>query len=142
MNTLECMEPEKKTVTGESLLRLPLGLLGFERVKNYALLTRPHEEPFFWLQMLEEAKHAFLVVSPFIAVPDYEPEISQLDVDFLELTSPADSLIYNIVTLRGSGPATINLKGPVVINRNTMIGKQVIPNNAATFSLHHPLPVS
>jgi flagellar assembly factor FliW len=142
MNTLELMEPEKKTVTGENLLRLPLGLLGFELVKNYALLSRPHEEPFYWLQMLEDAKHAFLIVSPFIAVPDYEPDISQQDVDFLGLTTPADSLVYNIVTLRGKGPATINLKGPIIINRHTMVGKQVIPNNAATFSLHHPLPVS
>ena len=55
---------------------------------------------------------------------------------------PTDAILFNIVTLRGSDPATINLKGPIVINRHTMIGKQVIPNNAAAYSLHHPLPVS
>jgi flagellar assembly factor FliW len=142
MKTLELMEPETKTLSGENILRLPYGLLGFERVKNYAVLSRPHEEPFLWLQMLDEARHAFLVLPPALAVPEYLPDISEDDVRFLKLMTPSDALLFNIVTLRSDGPATINLKGPVVINRHTMIGKQVIPHNAAQYSLTHPLPVS
>ena len=142
MNTLELIEPEKRTLNGENIIRLPYGLLGFERVKNYVLLSKPHEEPFMWLQMLDEARQAFLVVSPFLVTSDYQPDIAEIDVKFLELTDPADALVVNIVTLRGNGQATINLKGPLVINRHTMVGKQVIPDNAAQYSLHHPLPVS
>jgi flagellar assembly factor FliW len=142
MNTLELIEPEKRALHGENIVRLPYGLLGFERVKNYVLVTRPQEEPFVWLQMLDEARQAFLVVSPFLALPDYQPDIAEEDVKFLELTTPDDALLVNIVTLRRNGQATINLKGPVVINRHTMVGKQVIPNNAAQYSLDHPLPVS
>ncbi len=142
MNTLELIEPEKRTLNGENIIRLPFGLLGFERVKNYVLLSKPHEEPFMWLQMLDEGRQAFLVVSPFLVLPDYQPDIAEADVKFLELTDPADALVFNIVTLRGNGQPTINLKGPLVINRHTMIGKQVIPDNAAKYRLHHPLPVS
>ena len=144
MNTLELelIEPEKRAVNVEDILRLPYGLLGFERVKNYVLLTRPQEEPFMWLQMLDEARQAFLVVSPFLVLPDYQPDIADGDVKFLDLTSSSDALLVNIVTLRRNSQATINLKGPIVVNRNTMVGKQVIPNNAAQYSLHHPLPVS
>jgi flagellar assembly factor FliW len=36
----------------------------------------------------------------------------------------------------------VNLKGPIVINRRTLIGKQVIINNAAQYSLNHPLAAS
>jgi len=36
----------------------------------------------------------------------------------------------------------VNLKGPIVINRRTLIGKQVILNNASRYSLHHPLAAS
>ncbi len=142
MNTLELVEPEKRALNGQDIIQLPYGLLGFERVNNYALLTRPNEEPFLWLQMLEGARHAFLVLSPFAAVPDYQPDIAEEDVKFLELTTPADAQLVNIVTLRGKGQATINLKGPVVINRHTKIAKQIIPNNAAQYSVRHPLPVS
>lgn len=142
MNTLELIEPEKRVVNSENIIRLPYGLLGFERAKNYVLLTRPNEDPFSWLQMLDEARHAFLVVSPFLVLPEYRPDIADEDVKFLQLADPADALVVNIVTLRDNGPATLNLRGPVIINRRSMIGKQVIPNNAARYGLHHPLPVS
>lgn len=142
MNTLELLEPEKRTLTGENIIQMPYGLLGFEKVKDYVLLARPNEEPFMWLQMLEDAKHAFLVVSPFLAVHDYQPDISDQDVKFLKLSSPADAIVVNIVTLRGDAPPTINLKGPVIINHHLMLGKQVIPNNAAQYASRHPLPVS
>jgi flagellar assembly factor FliW len=45
------------------------------------------------------------------------------------------------VSLRGDGRATINLKGPIVLNRQTLIAKQVIPLNATTYSVAHPLPL-
>lgn len=142
MKTAELIEPEKRAVRGENVVQLPLGLLGFERVKNYVLLKNPGEEPFMWLQMLDNSRQAFLVVSPFLISPEYQPDIATEDVEFLGITSPSDALVVNIVTLRGNGPATVNLKGPIVINRHSLVGKQVIPNNVAQYSLSHPLPVS
>jgi flagellar assembly factor FliW len=136
------VEPKKQYVVNQSLIQLPYGLLGFEKVKNYVLLANPQEEPFLWLQMLDAARKAFLVVSPFFVMPDYQPDIPADDVEFLGLAEPTDALVYNICTLRGPGKATINLKGPVVINRHTLIGKQVIPNNAMKYALTHPLPVA
>jgi flagellar assembly factor FliW len=142
MKTIELIEPQQHGVKGETIVELPFGLLGFEHVKNYVLLTRPHEEPFRWLQMLDNAGRGFLVVPPFHVMPDYQPDITAEDVEFLGLAQPADALVLNIVTLHGNSQATVNLKGPVVINRHTLIGKQVIPNNVAQFDLRHPLPVS
>jgi flagellar assembly factor FliW len=80
-------------------------------------------------------------VSPFLVKPDYQPDIPTDDVEFLGLSNPEDALVYNICTIRGPGQATINLKGPIVLNRHTLIGKQIIPNNATQFALCHPLPV-
>lgn len=142
MKTEELVEPQKIVQNGHTLIKLPFGLLGFERVKNYALLANPSEEPFLWLQMLDNGGKAFLVVSPFLVMPEYLPDIPTDDVQFLGLNDPTDALVYNICTLRGPGKATINLKGPIVINRHTLVGKQVIPNNAAQYGLCHPLPVA
>jgi flagellar assembly factor FliW len=142
MKTAELMEIETRPMTGGETIVLPYGLLGFEQVKNYVLLAKPEEEPFMWLQMLDGGKQAFLVVSPFLVSTDYQPDISDDDVEFLGLTEPADALLLNIVTLLGNGQATVNLKGPVVVNRHTLVGKQVIPNNAARYNLRHPVPVS
>jgi flagellar assembly factor FliW len=142
MMTAELTETETPRTEGRDIIRLPFGLLGFEHVKQYVLLTNPAEDPFLWLQMLDDAKHAFLVVPPERVVTDYQPDISDDEVEFLELAGPADAFLLNIVTLRGNRQATVNLKGPVVINRRTLIGKQLILNNAAQYSLHHPLAAS
>ena len=81
-------------------------------------------------------------MNPFLVFPDYQPELSDEDVAFLGLKSSDEASIFNIVTLRGRGSATINLKGPIVINRRTLVAKQVIPVNAASYNVQQTLPIS
>lgn len=144
MNTLELMPTETHAIdgNGNNVIQLPYGLLGFERVHQYILLTRPEEEPFMRFQMVGEVKRAFLVVPPHFVLANYAPDLSELDVAFLELNDPAEAFVLNIVTMRAPGEATVNLKGPIVINRRTLIGKQIIPVNAAEYAIRHPLPVA
>ncbi len=139
MKTEELIEPAPSALEAETRIQLPYGLLGFERIKNYVLFSVPQEEPFLWLRMLDNAKQEFLALSPFVVLPEYAPDIAAADVEFLELTNPADALMIAIVTLRANHPATVNLRGPIVINRHTLVGKQVIPDNAARYSLKQPL---
>lgn len=119
-------------------VQLPLGLLGFERIKTYSLVAKPEQEPFLWLCVPEGEDLAFLVVPPSFVLPDYAPDLSDEDVHFLEIRNPNDALVLNIVTLRPDGSATVNLKGPIVINRHTMIGKQVVLSQSA-YAIKHPI---
>ncbi len=119
-----------------------MGLLGFERLKDYLLIAEPQEEPFGRLKAKGEAAIAFIVLNPFLIVPDYQPDIPQSDVEFLGLQNAEDAMLLNIVTIHKTGEATMNLKGPVVINRNTGVGKQVVIANGADYSVQHPLLVS
>lgn len=141
MNCTEATERTQSPAQEECLIQVPLGLLGFEKIKRYTLFSRPAQEPFLWLKALDEPKLVFLVMSPFLALPDYSPEISDEDVEFLGLNSPEDTLIFNIVTLRRPQQATVNLKGPIILNRHSLQAKQVIPVNASSFSVAHPLPL-
>jgi flagellar assembly factor FliW len=136
------MELAETNARHEDAVLLPYGLLGFENIKKYQLLTKQEEAPFLWFRMLEGGGQAFLVVPPGQVVPDYQPDLAEEDLEFLDLRDPADALILNTVTVKRDGKATINLKGPIVINRRTWVGKQVIPNNAAQYPVHHPLPVA
>ena len=144
MNSMEATEPRPATASSdrvESVIKMPLGLLGLEEFKRFTLQANPNEDPFLWLKVLDEPKVSFLVLSPFVVLPTYEPDILDADELFLELRDPQDTLILTIVTMRGSQQATINLKGPIVLNRRTMVAKQVIPRNAPDYSVAHPLPV-
>ncbi len=119
-----------------------MGILGFEQMKDYLLIANPDEEPFRWLQVKGNPSLAFVVIEPFLVAPDYRPDIPAVDVEFLGLSAPEEAALFNIVTVHGPDRATVNLKGPVVINRNTGIGKQVVIANAADYSVQHPLPVT
>jgi flagellar assembly factor FliW len=141
MNCTETTEPRTLGSSSECPIEMPLGLLGLERFKRFSLVTHPEEEPFLWLQVAGEPDLAFLVMSPFVVLPAYQPEIADEDARFLELQSPDDTLIFAIVTVRSGQDATINLKGPIVLNRRTLRAKQVIPVNASNFQVTYPLPV-
>src|SRR5687768_11551110 len=141
MIALESAELESVHVNTEIVIHMPAGLLGFENVKRFVLLTTRDEARFSWLQAVGDPTLAFLVVPPADAVPDYQPDLSDEDVKYLALKNPDDALIYNIVTLR-PGEATINLKGPIVINKFTLRGKQVVLQNASAWSVRHPLSIA
>lgn len=148
MNTCETVESvsanrlEPVAVKNENIVHLPLGLLGFEHIKRYALLQNENESPFHWLQVIDQPDLAFLVLPGLEVFPDYEPDVPTEDVRFLGLNSPDDALVFNIVTLGSKGSATANLKGPIVINRFSLKAKQVVLANASRYSIQHPLPLS
>lgn len=140
MNTAELETDARVLFQSETVIHLPSGLLGFEQAKRYTLVAVPGEEPFQRFRNQDNPALAFVVVSPFEVMPAYAPDLPSEDVRFLGLESPDDALLLNIVTLRPGGRATINLKGPVVINRFTLLGKQVVIANAGDYSVQHPLP--
>ena len=139
MKVLATPEQESLNQTDDSIIQMPFGLLGFESFKRFVLLANPEEAPFLWFETPDDRSISFLVVSPFIVLPNYQPELTPEDVALLELKNLRDAMIFNIVTLRGNHAATVNLKGPIVVNRATLVGKQVIPVNAANYAVQHPL---
>ncbi|HEX7654197.1 MAG TPA: flagellar assembly protein FliW, partial [Verrucomicrobiae bacterium] len=110
-------------------VRIPTGLLGFEQIKDYVLTSNPGEEPFAWLHVQDNSALAFVVIDPFVVMPGYAPDIPKSDVEFLGIKASSDAMLLGIVTVKDDGSATMNLKGPIVINRHTHIGKQVILTN-------------
>jgi flagellar assembly factor FliW len=107
-------------------IMFPAGLFGFEPLKHYVMLDA-EQQPFFWLQSTESAAVAFIMVSPFLFMPDYELNIIDDDLADIGLSSPEKALVFSIVTIPVDGGAmTANLQGPIVINRDTRMGKQII----------------
>ncbi|GHU61370.1 flagellar assembly factor FliW [Spirochaetia bacterium] len=105
-------------------ISFPLGLLGFESLREYILLDA-ERQPFYWLQSLEVEQLAFILINPFLFRPDYELDIN--DEELIGLSSPEKALIFSVVTIPADGsPMTANLQGPLIINRETRSGKQAV----------------
>jgi flagellar assembly factor FliW len=135
---------ETKVDSRAAAIRVTLagGILGFENHRSWLLIAHPEEYPFQWLRAQDDPQLAFLVLPPYLVEPDYKPDVSAGDVALLKLRDLQDALVLNIVTLRDDRHATLNLKGPILLNRRALIGKQVVPVNAADYSVQHPLPIA
>jgi flagellar assembly factor FliW len=105
------------------------GILGFEHLKRYVLLTQNEKIPFMWFQSIDDSSIAFVIINSFIIAPEYDLMISDNDTRFLEIESPDDVVLLSIVTIR-SNPfkITANLRAPLVINQKNRFGKQVVLN--------------
>lgn len=117
------------------------GLIGLEDYTKYELLINEEEEPFMWIRSVDHHELGFVVVEPSAIVNDYDVEIADADAAKLEIEGADDVIILNIVTLKDDDidSATVNLIGPIVVNRRTLKGKQLIAANYMKFSARHPL---
>ena len=124
-------------------IKLPNGLFGFSEIRSMELFYDHEELPFMWLREEAEDGLAFIVVEPGGIIPNYAVEISDADVEILGITGIEDTMILNIVTLPHdqSGKISLNLVGPIIINRRSLVGKQCIINNHEQYSARHTLDV-
>ncbi len=142
MKVLPELYPTDLEAPSANSFSLPSGLIGFERYKQAELLYQPDHLPFLWLKLIGPADVMhFIVIEPGGLVTDYEPELFDEHAMALDLNSASEVMILNIVTLQRQTPveATVNLVGPIVINRRTRVGRQLVISNYSRYSAHHAL---
>jgi flagellar assembly factor FliW len=111
----------------EDVLTFPSGIPGFEKHTKFVLVQQPDYAPFEWLASIEGPPLRFALVNPLLFMPDYSPTIAKEQLDDLKIEKAEDVLLYSIVTIRENpAESTVNLVGPVIINRTARRGKQII----------------
>lgn len=141
MKVLTETSPATVVVPPASPLELPQGLVGFPQHTRGEVLHIEDQLPFQWLRLQGPAPLNFVVIDPTGIVPDYAPELFDEDAASLGIATAEDALLLNIVTVGRTQPATatVNLVGPIVINRHTRQARQVVISNHARYSARHPL---
>ncbi len=122
-------------------LKLPQGIVGFPEHKKGEVVHIEEQLPFQWLRLVGPMPLNFVVIEPAGIVPDYTPELFDDDANSLGIQSAEDALVLNIVTVGRNQPATatVNLVGPIIINRHTGLARQVVISNHGRYSARHPL---
>ncbi|MBP3284527.1 MAG: flagellar assembly protein FliW [Clostridia bacterium] len=126
LNTKNFGEVEIKD---DDIIFFEYGVPGFENMTKFVILgkTDAEDDPFFWLQSVQNPNLAFVIMDPRDLVPDYEAEIDTFTANMLKITDPNDALIYCIVTVpQDIQKISINLKAPVIINAKENRGCQVV----------------
>jgi flagellar assembly factor FliW len=122
------------------VLHFPDGLPGFEQCRRFVVLSSMTMAPLQCLHAVDGVPATFLAVDPRLVLPRYRCVLSPGDLARLGANEQTLLLWLALVAVDDRDEATVNLRAPVVINPERMIGFQVVPSNSL-YPLRHPLTV-
>lgn len=115
------------------------GIFGFEDIHEYVLLDTQENSPFYWLQSEKIPEIAFVIINPSTVESDYKCDIDPKYLKELEISNDEEILIFSIVTIQEDPKdITVNLLGPIIINKKTHKAKQIINQNDK-YTVKHPI---
>lgn len=128
MTTLEAPLAPASQALGIELVR---PMIGWPESTRFVLRPLGTDfEPYAALSSLDQPGLDFVVVPPGVLFEDYVIEIPSDDVETLGIAGPDETAVLVLVTPRGAPVPTVNLLGPLVVNRSTMRGLQVVLDSA------------
>lgn len=120
-------------IEDDKIICFPNGIIGFENLKNFALIydsEREERSKISWLQSMEEPLMVLPVINPIDLMEEYTPTIE--DELMKNIGDPADADILIFVTLSIPSDITMmtaNLKAPIIVNTVDRKAMQVIVEN-------------
>jgi flagellar assembly factor FliW len=121
----------------EDIVTFPTGLPGFETSRRFVILSSPDLSPLQCLQSVDGPSPSFLAVDPRLVLDGYRTRLNQSDLTRLGVAEDAALVWLSIVTVGADG-TFVNLRAPVVINPERMLGFQLVPSDSL-YPLRHPL---
>ena len=118
-------------------IAFPDGIPGFEECRRFVLLTSEALAPLQRLESIEGPSAAFLGIDPRLVLPDYRCSLSDNDRQALDADVDTTLLWFAIIS-ESQGVLYANLRAPIVINPQRMIGRQVLPDNGQ-YPIRHAL---
>jgi flagellar assembly factor FliW len=134
---------ETQSATDLVQINFPAGLPGFPNAHSFELAPwGPAGSPFLLLSSSDDPEIGFVLVPPWVFYPDYEFELDSGMAERLGLTESEDAVVFTVVTLRDKPEdSTVNLLGPIVVNRFTHEAAQVVLPSAG-YSVRAPLAIA
>ncbi len=115
-------------VAPQDVITLPQGLIGFPALTRFAVLEPDQGSVFRWWQAVDAPDTGFVMLDPLLIAPDYD--LRGIEVEWSELGAEDAGLRHVVVVVTVSGPSldsvTLNLAAPIVLNRATRQGRQVV----------------
>lgn len=116
----------------------PQGVIGYSECTRFVLFPDKTCRPFQWLQSLELPSLAWVVADPDIILKDYQFSLNDSAVQDLGSILIEDFQVLAVVTVGETIQAmTVNLLGPILINKNTRLARQIVLSGAQYSAEHH-----
>ncbi len=115
-------------VDESKLISFPQGIIGFPELKDFLLIhDGDGNGNIKWMQSVQEPAFAMPVVDPLTVIPEYNPDIEdELLKPLGGITEENMLVIVTITVPKEIEKMTVNLKGPIVINSESLKASQLI----------------
>lgn len=117
-------------IEDDKIITFPNGLVGFPDMKKFTIIydeDKPGKNGIIWFQSLDEPQFAMPVMEPNAVVPDYNPTVNdELLAPLGELTEDNLYVLVSVTVPKDITKMTVNLKGPIVINTDTLLANQIV----------------
>lgn len=105
-------------IENEFIFYFENGILGFDELKEFVLISDESTLPFRWLLSVENPVIGFPLLSPWHVDLSYNPG-KEFDLE--------NEVLMAVITLEDeNGDMSANLKAPIVLDVKSNLGKQVI----------------
>lgn len=126
-------------VSDNKVLTFKDGLPGLEEYKEFVVLQVSESYPVVWMQSTQDQAICLPTIDSFMAVPEYAFNISDEDVNELELDGPENLLVLSVVVIPEEIEGmTMNLAAPIIINMASGQAKQIILNGGE-YNVRYPV---
>ncbi len=114
-------------ISPEHIFHFEDGMLGFDGLREYVLISEEETVPFKWLISMEQPEIGFPMLSPWHIDLSYKAG-KNIDLE--------KEVLLVVVTLENEkGKMTANMKAPVVLNVETQKGRQeILPSDKYSVS--------
>lgn len=122
------------------VLSFPVGIPGFPEEKSFVLLPfADSDSVMLCFQSTATPELAFVVLDPFRFSDDYTPVLQPSELQQLGVESSEELYYYVLCTVRNPvSKSTVNLRCPLAINPNTLVGRQIIMDTDE-YDMRYPL---
>lgn len=124
-------------VDKSKIIHFPIGILGFADYHHYVVVDQENSV-FGFLQSVDEPDLSFVIIMPELVRGDYAVNLSDEEIELLQIHAPEDCRVYGIVTIpENVAEMTVNLQAPVIINSKNMVGAQIIISGEQYHTKHN-----
>ncbi|MBI4585798.1 MAG: flagellar assembly protein FliW [Planctomycetes bacterium] len=128
-------------IAADKVIRFPWGLIGFGEAQRFVMIDHPTGGPFVWLQAVDCPNLAFVIADPADFFDNYQVPVTPEELQSLRLKEVKDGLVLVVVAVqREPRMLTANLQGPILVNPDERIGRQLVLQ-VPGYTTRHPISI-
>lgn len=117
-------------VSEDQIFHFPMGILGFAASKSFVIIDLESQQPFKWMQCIEDPSTAFVLSDPLLVHPSYCAVVRRDDLAPLGELNEQELVVSVIITVTDRAEdMSANLCAPLIFNLVNRRGMQYVLND-------------